>query len=114
LFPTAEILEDYCHHWGGEWTIGCELIFHNIAGALERGTAKPMMRKGWKSYLHSPNHGNRRPDVVLTPAHFVRADELLQDFPDSWSGKRVADISIPIHYDSSGANQGGFVADAQD
>ena len=94
------------------WTVGCDLIFHNLAKALERGTAKPMTRKGWKSYLHSPNHGDRRPEVVLTPAHFARTDELLREFPVSWHGKRVADISIPVPFDSSGANQGGFVADA--
>ena len=58
LFPTMEILDNYCHHWRGEWTIGCDLIFHNIARALERGTAKPMTRKHWKAYLHSPNHGD--------------------------------------------------------
>jgi len=73
-----------------------------------------MTRKGWKSYLHSANHGDRRPEVVLTPAHFAKADEMLHDFPDSWHGKRVTDIVIPIHFDPSGANQGGFVADAQD
>ena len=114
LFPTMEVLDDYCHHWRGEWTVGCELIFNNIARALEHVTAKPMTWKGWKSYLHSPNHGDRCPDVVLTPAHFTRADELLRGFSSSWNGKRVADISIPIHFDASGANQGGFVTDAQD
>ena len=36
LFPTTEVLDDYCHHWRGEWTVGCELIFNNIARALER------------------------------------------------------------------------------
>ena len=114
LFPTTEVLDDYCHHWRGEWTVGCDLIFHNIAKALERGTAKPMTRKGWKSYLHSPNHGERRPEVVLTPAHFAKADDLLRDFPVSWHGRRVADIVIPVPFHSSGANQGGFVTDAQD
>jgi len=113
LFPTTEILDDYCHHWRGEWTTGCDLIFHNIAKALEQGTAKPMTRKNWKSYLHSPNHGDRRPEVVLTPAHFAKADELLREFPDIWHGKRVADITIPVRFVPSGANQGGFVTDAQ-
>ena len=112
LFPTTEIMEDYCHHWRGEWTTGCDLIFHNIAKALERGTAKPMTRKGWKSYLHSPNHGDRHPEVVLTPVHFAKADELLREFPDTWHGRRVGDIAIPVSFNPSGANQGGFVTDA--
>ena len=114
LFPTTEILEDYCHHWRGEWTMGCDLIFHNIARALEQGTAKPMTRKHWKNYLHSPNHGDHCPDVVLTPAHFARMDDLLREFPDVWQGRCVADINIPIRFDPSGANQGGFVTDAYD
>ena len=104
LFPTTEILEDYCHHWRGEWTPGCDLIFHNIARGLERGTAKPLTRKGWKAYLHSSNHGTRRPEVVLTAAHFTRADELLRGFSDAWHGKRVVDISFPISFDSSDGN----------
>ena len=104
LFPTTEIMEDYCNHWHGEWMQGCDLIFQNIAKGLEWGTAKPMTRKGWKAYLHSPNHRTRRPAVVLTSAHFVRADELLQGFPEAWHGKRVADISVPIPFSSSDGN----------
>ena len=104
LFPTMEIMEDYCHHWSGEWTQGCDLIFHNIAKGLERGTAKPLTRKGWKSYLHSSNHGTRRPGVVLTAAHFARTDELLQGFFSAWHGKRVTEILFPIPFDSSDGN----------
>ncbi|EDR00805.1 uncharacterized protein LACBIDRAFT_333861 [Laccaria bicolor S238N-H82] len=95
LFPTTEIMEDFCDHWSGEWTEGCDLIFHNIAKALERGTAKPLTRKGWKSYLHSTNHGTRRPTVTLNSSHFTRVDELLSVFPDPWHGRCIADISIP-------------------
>ena len=113
LFPTTEIMEDYCHHWRGEWTLGCDFILSNIAKALERGTAKPLTRKGWKSYLHSANHGDRRPGTVLTPAHFKKADELLRGFPDVWQGRRAADIAVPVRFDPSAANQGGFVMDAQ-
>ena len=113
LFPTTEIMDEYCHHWRGEWTVGCDLILSNIAKALERGTAKLLTRKGWKSYLHSTNHGERRPGIVLTPAHFAKADELLRGFSDVWNGKRVADIVLPVRFDPSAANQGGFVADAQ-
>ena len=104
LFPTTEIMEDYCNHWCGEWTQGCDLIFQNIAKGLERGTAKPMTQKGWKAYLHSPNHGTRCPAVVLTSTHFVRADELLQGFPEAWHGKRIADISVPIPFGLSDGN----------
>ena len=57
LFPATEIMDDYCNHWRGEWTHGCNLIFQNIAKGLDRGTAKPLTRKGWKAYLHSTNHG---------------------------------------------------------
>ena len=57
LFPTVEIMEDFCHHWHGEWTEGCDSIFHNIAKSLEKGMAKLLTRKGWESYLHSMNHG---------------------------------------------------------
>jgi len=71
------------------------------------------MRKGWKSYLHSANHGDRRPEIVLTPAQFERADELLRGFPDMWHGRCITDIVIPIRFNSSAANQGGFVVDAQ-
>ena len=104
LFPTAEIMEDFCDHWSGEWTEGCDLIFHNIAKALERGTAKPLMRKGWKLYLHSTNHGVRRPAVVLSLAHFSTVDELLVAFPDPWHGRCIADISIPMRFDSLSGN----------
>lgn len=92
LFPTMDIMEDYCNHWQGEWTQGCDFIFHNIARSLERGTAKPLTRKGWKAYLHSTNHGTRRPDIVLTAAHFTRTEELLRGFSSAWHGKRIADI----------------------
>ena len=98
LFPTTEIMDDYCNHWHGEWTHGCNLIFQNIAKGLDRGTAKPLTRKGWKAYLHSTNHGTRRPDVVLTATHFTRADELLRGFVRVWHGKRLADIPIPIPF----------------
>ncbi|EDQ98479.1 uncharacterized protein LACBIDRAFT_300221 [Laccaria bicolor S238N-H82] len=104
LFPTTEIMEDYCNHWRGEWTQGCDLIFHNIAKGLDRGTAKPLTRKGWKAYLHSPNHGTRRPAIVLTNSHFTRTDELLRDFPGGWHGRRIADIPIPIPFDSLDGN----------
>ena len=93
--------------------MGCDLILSNVARALERGTAKPLTRKGWKSYLHSTNHGDRRPQTVLTPAHFARTEELLRGFADVWHGKRVADIVLPVRFDPSVANQGGFVADTQ-
>ena len=104
LFPTTEIMEDFCNHWSGEWTQGCDLILHNIAKALDRGTAKPLTRKGWRSYLHSANHGDKRPDVVLTQAHFSQVEELLRDFPDTWHGQRIADIHIPVHFDPLGGN----------
>ena len=104
LFPTMEIMEDFCNHWYGEWTQGCDLILHNIARALERGTAKPLTRKGWKAYLHSANHGDKRPEVVLTQEHFSRVEDLLQDFPDTWHGQRIADIHLPVHFDSLGGN----------
>jgi hypothetical protein len=65
LFPTMDIMEDFCNHWCREWTQGCDLIFHNIVKALERGTAKPLTRKGWRSYLHSTNHGDK-PLVATT------------------------------------------------
>ena len=52
------------------------------------------------------------PGWPTPPAHFARTDELLREFPVSWHGKRVANIGIPVPFDSSGANQGGFVADA--
>ena len=97
LFPTTEIMEDYCHHWRGEWTAGCEFIFQNILKSLERGTAKPLTRKGWKSYLHSANHGTHRPEVVLTPAHFNRADELLSEFPDVWHAPLAVVIALITH-----------------
>ena len=113
LFPTTEIMEEYSHHWRGEWTTGCNLILCHIANALERGTAKPLTRKGWKSYLHSTNHGDRRPQTVLTPAHFAKMDELLQGFTGVWHGRCVADIVLPVRFDPSAANQGGFVADTQ-
>ena len=86
LFPTTEILDDYCHHWRGEWTVGCDLIFHNLAKALERGTAKPMTRKGWKSYLHSPNYGDRRPEVVLTPVERCQVTRTHVD-TERWCGR---------------------------
>lgn len=104
LFPTTEIMEDYCNHWGGEWTLGCDLIFNNIARALERGTAKPLTHKGWKGYLHSSNHGTRRPETVLTTSHFARADELLRGFSGAWHGKRVTDILIPTPFDPLDGN----------
>lgn len=104
LFPTMEIMDDFCNHWYREWTQGCDLIFHNIAKALERGTAKPLTRKGWKAYLHSANHGDRRPEVVLSQAHFSQVEDLLRAFPDAWHGKRISDIHIPVHFDSPGGN----------
>ena len=104
LFPTMEIMEDFCHHWNGEWTEGCDSIFHNIAKSLEKGTAKLLMRKGWKSYLHSTNHGIRCPAVILTPEHFSKVDELLLPFSGSWDGKRITDITIPIQFDSLSGN----------
>ena len=104
LFPTTDIMEDYCNHWQGEWTHGCDLILNNIAKALERGTAKPLTRKGWKAYLHSSNHGTHRPDVVLASSHFVRAEELLRGFSGSWHGTRVEDILIPAPFDSLDGN----------
>ena len=104
LFPTMEIMEDFCNHWFGEWTQGCDLILHNIAKALERGTAKPLTRKGWKAYLHSANHSNQHPEVVLTQTHFSRVEDLLRDFPDAWHGQRVADIHLPVHFDPLGGN----------
>ena len=113
LFPTMEIMEDFCNHWYGEWTQGCDLIFHNIAGALERGTAKPLTRKGWKAYLHSANHGDRRPETILTQAHFTRVENVLRAFPDAWHGQRIADIHIPVHFDSLGENSGGFVTNTR-
>lgn len=108
LFPTLEIMEDFCNHWNGEWTEGCDSIFHNIAKSLERGAAKPLTRKGWKSYLHSTNHGTRCPPTLLTPEHFSKVDELLLAFPDPWHGKRIADISIPIPFDSLSGNWGAL------
>ena len=99
LFPTTEIMDDFCSHWYGEWTQGCDLIFHNIARTLERGTAKPLTRKGWKAYLHSANHGDRRPDIILTPAHFSRVEDLLRSFPGVWHGQRTTDIHIPVPFD---------------
>ena len=72
-----------------------------------------MTQKNWKSYLHSPNHGDQRPEVVLTPAHFAKADDLLHKFPEDWQGRRAADIAIPVRFLPLGANQGGFVTDAQ-
>lgn len=104
LFPTTEIMEDFGNHWSGEWTVGCDLIFHNIARALEHGTAKPLTRKGWKAYLHSTNHGARRLTTVLSSMHFARVDELLTAFPESWHGKCIADISIPMRFDSLSGN----------
>ena len=104
LFPTTEIMEDFCHHWNGEWTEGCDSIFHGIAKSLERGTAKPLTRKGWKSYLHSTNHGARRPPILLTSAHFARVDELLAAFSDPWHGQRILDVSIPVPFDSLSGN----------
>lgn len=104
LFPTVEIMEDFCHHWSGEWTAGCDSIFYNIAKSLERGMAKPLTRKGWKSYLHSSNHGARRPTTLITSTHFSKVDELLLAFPDSWHGKRIADIIISGHSDSLSGN----------
>ncbi|KIJ90559.1 hypothetical protein K443DRAFT_15120 [Laccaria amethystina LaAM-08-1] len=104
LFPTTEIMDDYCNHWRGEWTQGCDFIFHNIAKGLDRGAAKPLTRKGWKAYLHSTNHGTRRPDVILTAAHFARADELLCGFSGIWHGKCVADIPIPVPFDPLDGN----------
>ena len=103
-FPTTEIMEDYCNHWCREWTQGCNLIFQNIAKGLEQGTAKPMMQKGWKAYLHSPSHGTQQPAVVLTSTHFVHADEPLQGFPEAWHGKNIAAISVPIPFGSSDGN----------
>jgi len=84
LFPTTEIMEHFCNHWYGEWTPGCNLIFHNIARALDRGTAKPLTHKGWKAYLHSTNHGDRCPETVLTQDHFSGMEDILQCFPDVW------------------------------
>ncbi|EDR08981.1 uncharacterized protein LACBIDRAFT_326632 [Laccaria bicolor S238N-H82] len=100
LFPTTDVMEDFCHHWSGEWTAGCDSIFHNIAKALECGTAKPLTRKGWKSYLHSTNHRARRPTVHITATHFSEVDELLLAFPDPWHGKHIADINFPTPFDS--------------
>ena len=40
LFPTAEIMDDFCSHWCGEWAQGCNFICHNIARGLDCGTAK--------------------------------------------------------------------------
>ena len=104
LFPTMEIMDDFCSHWRGEWTQGCDFIFHNIAKGLDRGTAKPLTRKGWKAYLHSTNHGTRRLEVVLTSTHFTRADDLMSGFSGIWHGKRVADIPIPVPFDPLDGN----------
>jgi len=104
LFPTTEIMDDFCDHWYGEWTQGCDLIFHKIVMALERGTAKPLTRKGWKVYLHSTNHGDRCPEIVLSQAHFSWVEELLGSFPGAWHRQRVLDISIPVQFDSLGRN----------
>lgn len=104
LFPTTDILEDFCDHWRGEWTEGCESIFQHIAKSLDRGTAKPLTRKGWRSYLHSTNHGARGPPVYLTPTHFSKVDDRLLAFPDPWHGKRIADITFPIRFDSLSGN----------
>ncbi|KIJ92329.1 hypothetical protein K443DRAFT_135317 [Laccaria amethystina LaAM-08-1] len=104
LFPTTDIMEDFCDHWRGEWTEGCDSIFHHIAKSLDRGTAKPLTRKGWRSYLHSTNHGARGPPVYLTPAHFTKVDDLLLAFSDPWHGKRIADISFPVSFDSLSGN----------
>ena len=46
----------------------------------------------------------RRPDVVLTAAHFDRTDELLQGFSGVWHGKRIADIDIPVPFDPLDGN----------
>ena len=104
LFPTTEIMEDFCNHWAGEWTQGCDLIFHVIAKNLERGTAKPLTRKGWRAYLHSANHGDKRPEVVLNQSHFSRVEDLLRYFPDTWNGQCIADIYMPVHFDPLGGN----------
>jgi len=104
LFPTTEIMEDFCNHWYGKWTQGCNLIFHNIARTLERGTAKPLTHKGWKAYLHSANHGNRCPNIVLTPTHFSWLEDLLRSFPGIWHGQCMTDIHIPVPFDPLGEN----------
>lgn len=96
LFPTIDIMEDFCNHWSGEWMEGCDSIFHHIAKSLEQGTTKPLTRKGWKNYLHSMNHGARRPLVLITPTHFSKVDELLHAFSDPWHGKRITDINFPV------------------
>ena len=62
LFPTTEIMEDYCNHWQREWTQGCDSIFHNIAKGLERGTAKPLTQKGWKAY----SRGQAKPTNLVS------------------------------------------------
>lgn len=108
LFPTMDIMEDFCNHWYGEWTQGCDLIFHNSARSLDRGTAKPLTRKGWKSYLHSTNHGDKRPEIVLMQTHFSQVESLLEDFPDIWHGQHIADIHLPLHFESLGGNWGAL------
>lgn len=104
LFLTTDIMEDFCDHWRGEWTKGCDSLFHHITKSLDRGTAKPLTQKGWRSYLHSTNHGTCGPPVYLTSAHFAKVDELLLAFLDPWHGKHIADISFPVHFDSLSGN----------
>jgi hypothetical protein len=99
LLPTPQILEDYCYHWRGERTIGCNIIFTNLARKIETGAARLRTTAEWKAYLHSNNRGKHKPTQIPNMKEFVHAHGLLREqFPHDWHKRKISDLTIPERF----------------
>jgi len=92
--PSAQVT---IHHRGAVASSPfCDdTLFHNQVSAQEENLVH--------GFVSADN-----PDHHLPSAHFVRVEELLHGFPDSWHSRHVANIVIPIHFDPSGQIRGAL------
>ncbi|KAJ7232091.1 hypothetical protein C8J57DRAFT_1091394 [Mycena rebaudengoi] len=99
IYPTSELLSDLCKHYAHDWNAEVDDLFVCIKGEWEdrpcRGRAR--MRKEWKTFFHSMNHGDLAPVRIVDRATIDKGRSRLNcAFSSrSWHKARIWDIRIP-------------------
>ncbi|RDB30954.1 hypothetical protein Hypma_000076 [Hypsizygus marmoreus] len=100
LFPTEEILREYCHHWNGEWTEGCEKIFERLYKEVKGPNPKAGSSQ-WREYLRWNNRGTG------APQHGHLEDEYFEEglrkferaFGRSWHKRPLDFLVVPERFE---------------
>ncbi|KAF8064832.1 hypothetical protein FPV67DRAFT_1419452 [Lyophyllum atratum] len=111
VYPTEELLEEFCDHWQGEWNPALEKIFLDVTKELKDDKPRARTRTEWREYLRRASRGTRKPPVILGKAFFEEGERRFHAaFGRSWHQQRVWNLEIPERYTPlTHGKQGGFV-----